>query len=256
MGDGKVLASTHYLKQWNAWLTQSHGGQRLLNEESDCLVKWLENYFSKYAVLIGVPQQLCLIQHPAILHGILLSSLAPSHAFPYIEVDYQELPITTGQVDLVVLPHILECVEHPRQLLAEACRIVKPEGLIIIFGFNPYSLFKLTQWWLKKSGTPWSRDILPLRELKKWLELASFQIEKQRSFMYRPLLQSASIFEKLALSEWLGARLLPDYGSVYALLARAKEIPLTPIKLKWKQQLNGIRIAPTITSHLVREKIE
>ena len=61
------------------------------------------------------------------------------------KVSYMSSLWHRGSIDLVILPHILECIDNPRQLLAEACRIIKPEGHIIICGFNPHSL-----WGLKK----------------------------------------------------------------------------------------------------------
>lgn len=244
----------HNLKQWNHWLTNSSGGQFLLHEERRVLAQMLtQNIFNKHVALIGVPGQKSLLQETAGLHQFTIGSLSGHGETRYIEADYQELPIFSGQIDLVVLPHTLEWVEHPRQLLYEACRIIKPEGLIVIFGFNPRSLFKLTQMWKQNKGIPWCADFLSIYELKKWMELAGFQIESTSSFLYRPLEKYAYFFDQVPLCEWIGKTVFPYYGGVYALLARAKEIPLTPIKMQWKQQLSSVRISSAISGHSIHD---
>lgn len=247
--DGKVLAKRHHhLNQWNNWLMHADGGRFLLQEEISRATKLLSTPYFKSVVLIGVPNQQPFLQEVGGLHQVVLSALPQNGAKAYIEVDYQELPIFSGEVDLVIMPHTLEWVENPRQLLHEACRIVKREGLIIIFGFNPRSLFKVIQLWKKKTGIPWAADFLPMQELKNWLELAGFQIEKLYSFLYRPLGQSY-FFDNYRICNWIGENIFPYYGGIYTLLARAKEIPLTPIRMQWKQHLSGARISSAISSN-------
>jgi SAM-dependent methyltransferase len=249
----------HNLQRWNHWLTKSRGGQLLLAEEQRVLSTMLApSIFNKHAILIGVPTQKSLLTETNTLHQIIISALANRGVMQmqYIEADLEELPILSGQVDLVLLPHTLEWVEHPRQLLAEACRIVRPEGLIVIFGFNPHSLFRLTQLWEKKQGIPWSADFQPVSELKKWMQLAGFQIESSYSFLYRPLSKYAYLFDHFPVCEYIGKHIFPYYGGVYALLARAKEIPLTPIKMQWKQQLSAVRISSVISGHTITDGIK
>jgi SAM-dependent methyltransferase len=212
-----------------------------------------QSIFNKYVALIGVPGQKSLLAESAGLHQFIISSLSSHNETHYIEADYQELPIASGQVDFVILPHTLEWVEHPRQLLHEACRIVKPEGLIALFGFNPHSLFKFTQMWHKKQGAPWAGNFLPIRELKQWMELTGFQIVSSHSFMYRPLAKYAYFFDRFPLIEWLGENIFPYYGGLYALLARAKEIPLTPIRMQWKQQLSSVRVSSAISGNTIHD---
>ena len=246
------------LKQWNHWLAASpDGGHMLLHEEAKELSAILsQQMLAKYAALIGVPAQKMLLQQSNGLYQVLIGALSHRHdETVYIEADYQELPIFSGQVDLVILPHTLEWVEHPRQLLAEACRIVKPEGLIVIIGFNPHSLFKCTQLWKKKSGIPWSAAFLSMHELTNWVKLAGFHIEQLSSFLYRPLTKHSYFFDRLPIFEWIGKHVFPYYGGLYMLVARAKEIPLTPIKMQWKQQLTGARISSAMSGRTIHDEI-
>ena len=51
------------------------------------------------------------------------------------------LPFPENALDLIVLPHALEFTDDPHQLLREVYRAMRPEGQIVIAGFNPFSLF-------------------------------------------------------------------------------------------------------------------
>ena len=51
------------------------------------------------------------------------------------------LPFPENSLDLVVLPHALEFSADPHQLLREVHRAMRPDGQLVIAGFNPFSLF-------------------------------------------------------------------------------------------------------------------
>ena len=73
-----------------------------------------------------------------------------------LKADFQELPIAGNSADLVLLPHTLEFTDYPHQILREVARVLRPEGHVIIAGFNPWSLwgarrfFGVTQKWLDR----------------------------------------------------------------------------------------------------------
>lgn len=258
MGDGKALAHGYrILHQWNEWLTQQFLGSCLIELEQQELMQLLNKHFGKNALLIGVPNQHELlsatsISQQAVLTPLLNTNRVPSCSHCYIETNLHELPILTGSIDLVLLPHTLEFVDTPRQLLAEACRIVRPEGLIVICGFNPYSLWGLKKFLTKqKMVAPWAGNFIHASKIKNWLQLVDFFLEKQKFTNFKPPITSP-LFRHLDFLEKIGSKCFPMFGGVYMLFARAKVIPLTPIKLKWKQQLSGIGISTTIRGHIAR----
>jgi SAM-dependent methyltransferase len=243
---GKALAHGYRnLQHWNQWLAQAFLGQRLLAAEQALISPLLSNHFGKHALLIGVPHQQTLLNASVIpCHSSVSPILHHGNQTCHIESDFHDLPIQSGSIDLVILPHTLEFIEHPRQLLAEACRVIKPEGLMVITGFNPYSLWGMKKVFMRHQGAPWSGNFIPIKKIKKWLKLADFKLEQQQPMLFRPPINHPGVFDKLQFMETIGSKCLPMAGSAYILLARAKVIPLTPIKLKWKQQLSGIRISP------------
>lgn len=241
------------LQQFNQWLNQQSIGLNLLSAEQQILAKMLNGHLGKHVLLIGVPQQVQLFSATTIPCHTLLSPLHPKHKKEnFIESHFQELPIHTGSIDLVILPHVLEFVDNPRQLIAEACRVVKPEGLIVVCGFNPMST-----WGIKKALTadktaPWSGSFYHPNKIQKWLQLADFVMEQQQFTLYRPPINSSVLYQKLSFIEFLGKHLFRPFGGVYVLLSRAKVIPLTPIRMQWKQAISGFRISTSISGHIAR----
>jgi ubiquinone/menaquinone biosynthesis C-methylase UbiE len=170
-----------------------------------------------------------------------------------IDGDFYQLPIFSGSIDLVILPHTLEYVDNPRQLLSESCRIVKPEGFIMILGFNPYSFWGLKR--LLKSAKdrkqmPWCNHFIHASMIKRWLTLADFELVKHSTALLSSSVNRQSKQHKTNILEAIGLRCLPFIGGVYMIMAKAKVIPLKPIRLKWKQQISGLGIRSAIPGHI------
>lgn len=251
--DGKALAHGYRtLQNWNHWLAHQSLGARLLEAEQALLTQLLNQHYGKHALLIGVPEQQTLLNSTVVaLHSLLSPLIHHDKTLGNIESDFHELPILTGSIDLVMLPHTLEFVDHPQQLLREACRIVKPEGLIAVTGFNPMSAWGLRKQFARHRVAPWTGNFMKPNTIKTWLSLVDFEMETRRTIMHRPPFSQAHLFEKLSWLEKIGSICFPMFGGVYVMLARAKVVPLTPIRMSWKQQLSGLRISSTIPGHIV-----
>ncbi|HSW71202.1 MAG TPA: methyltransferase domain-containing protein [Gammaproteobacteria bacterium] len=241
------------IAQWDQWLNQGIG-QFILQTEKNLLETFLSGKYGKHLMLIGVPQQNVLIQTLALsCHSLVTPLSFPKQSeIKVIESAFYELPVISGSIDVVVLPHTMELVDNPRQLLSEACRIIKPEGHLIICGFNPYSLWGLSKiLHSKKASLPGMHSIKP-GTLKKWLDLSDFELVKQRNALYSPPMKNISSLKKLQFLEWVGNTCHLPCGALYVLMARAKFIPLTPIRLRWKQSIANMRIPTSIPGPTVR----
>lgn len=81
----------------------------------------------------------------------------------------RSLPIATESIDSLILPHVLEFVLAPDQILQEAERILKPEGQLFILGINPlhpYILFRKTQ---KCEEPSWNPHFVSHYHILSWL---------------------------------------------------------------------------------------
>src|SRR3990167_9454605 len=213
------------LQNWNKWLTH-HAGKRLLAKEKELLAALLKKHYGKHALLIGVPQQSELLQTSHLTYHTIMTPLH-DHANTHYEIEsrFNELPIQTGVIDLVLLAHTHEFVDNPQQIFLEACRVVKPAGLIAIFGFNPYSFYRLKK-------IPAMGQLTTSHQIKRWLELADFALEQKRFAFFRfPFHQSTNRVIRL-LNQLING-CLPNMGDLYLLIARAKIAPLTPIRMQW-----------------------
>ncbi|HEX2548341.1 MAG TPA: methyltransferase domain-containing protein [Gammaproteobacteria bacterium] len=232
-----MIKTYHNIRQWAHWLTHWLG-IRVIECEQKLLSRLLKDRYGKNALLIGVAEQRDLLKSCLQSKHILLSPLMNKNVnLTYIESGFNELPIFPGSIDLVLLPHTLDFIDNPRQLLMEACRVVKPEGDIIIFGFNPFSFWGLKKWWNHHKNIPWSGHFLRASTVKKWLKLADFELIRQDSLMFRPPLKHPHLFDKFKFLEWVGTYLYFLSGGIFVITARAKVIPLSPIKLRWEQTL-------------------
>jgi len=139
------------------------------------------------------------------------------------------LPFPDQSLDLVVMPHTLESAADPHQALAEVCRVLRPEGRVVIIGLNPASLWGLRQHvghfrqqvlggeaplFLPNTG-----EFLGYWRLRDWLKLLNFEIGPGQFGCYRPPLSSPRWLERMAWMERTGDRWWPVLGAVYAISA-------------------------------------
>ena len=81
--------------------------------------------------------------------------------------DLRQLPFASASLDLVVLPHVLEFLPDPHQMLREVERVLIPEGQVVIAGFNPLSLWGLRRYRpAQREGLfPWNGNYLSVLRL-------------------------------------------------------------------------------------------
>ena len=176
---------------------------------------------------IGLPQINTLSENRMPLHAILIhSNDSRSHTTNYnwhlIEGDSTDLPFASESIDLIVLPHVLEFATDPHQILREVDRVLRPEGRLIISGFNPASLWGARQYLSRLVGTPYlPRDgqFISLIRIKDWLELLNFSLDRGHFGCYKFPLQGESAMGKMNFLEKMGNRWWPIFGAVFLVSA-------------------------------------
>jgi SAM-dependent methyltransferase len=141
----------------------------------------------------------------------------------------EALPFPSNSLDLIVMPHTLELAQDPHVALAEATRVLVPEGRLVIVGFNPASLWGLRQRLGRtRRGLglgdenlflPGSGEFIGYWRLRDWLKLLSFDIEVGQFGCYRPPWSSEKWLGRAAWMESTGDRWWPVLGAVYFLVA-------------------------------------
>ncbi|MDA8416370.1 MAG: methyltransferase domain-containing protein [Betaproteobacteria bacterium] len=218
---------TRNLHEWLA----SPLGEYLLDAERGLVDEAVANIFGFNAVQIGWP-------HLDGLH---------SNRIPFrftlgkdrgsLRADPCALPLATQSMDLVVLPHALEFAEHPHALLREVDRVMRPEGRLVILGFNPRSLWGMRQLFsLDRRSPPWSGHFLSLSRIKDWLTLLGFEMNSGRFAAYAPPLQSQRWLRRFHFMELAGDRWWGVGGGIYLLQAIKRVHGVRLLTPRWQPQ--------------------
>jgi len=152
---------------------------------------------------------------------------SPVRQAPSLLIDFAALPFPATSLDLVVMPHSLDCHADPHAALREVARVLVPEGRVVICGFNPASLWGLRQrrealfrrWGLGRPILPELGQTIGNWRLRDWLHLLDFEIETSHFGCYRPAVGSDKWLRRLGWMDRLGARWWPIFGAVYFVVA-------------------------------------
>ena len=250
--NNNLETSAHFLNPWKMvkqWY-RTDLGQELFKIEKDILEKQLEHFFGYNLVQLGCLDIIndSLIVNSKISSHFIFESIISSDTVSQascVNTSFVELPIQNNSIDLMILPHTLEFEEYPHQILREVERVLMPEGKLVLFAFNPYSLWGLWHkyWQIKSKVKTKYRDNVPLpscgnlisqNRLKDWLQLLGFDVEYIQGYFFRPPLGSSGLLNKFKFMEKTGnlSRLIPAGG--YMIIASKRVSTLTPIRQPWR----------------------
>jgi SAM-dependent methyltransferase len=259
------------------WL-QTPAGAYLLAWEQKHIDLAVADVFGFHAVQFGMPQLQALRANRMpdrwlALDGSEDAVEASSTQFGNtqavaIRCDFDALPFDNLSLDLVVLPHALELARDPHLALREVERVLRPEGRVVITGFNPTSLWGLRQRlshlgervWADRAPAlilPRSGEFLGHRRLRDWLHLLSFEVESGGFGCYRLPFRSEKWLSRFEWTERAGDRWWPMLGAVYSLTAvkRVRGMRLVGLVRKQRQRANAVA-SPAVASqhHQVLER--
>lgn len=231
------------------WLATPQG-RYLLAREQGLFDQAVADIFGFNAVQLGLPQH-------DLLRGsrIPLRVLAADEAGAQLRLLPQELPLEADSLDLLLLPHILEFNDDPHQILREVERVLRPEGELILSGFNPRSLWGVRRALGCRDGYPWCGQFIALTRLKDWLALLGFEVTGVRFACYAPPFASAQWLERFHFMEPPGDRWWAVSGGVYFLQAKKRVPGMRLIKPRWNEGLVGklLPVAPKLNRDVTQQ---
>lgn len=143
-----------------------------------------------------------------------------------IQAKAYQLPLKSESVDMIIVPHLLEFDAHRFQTMREIERVLKPEGLLIIISFNPWSLWVRYQFLLDiNKADSWRGHFISRWRILDWLKLLNFEVSATTEFNLDSI--------KTSYGKSIN-RNNPLFASAYAIKAikhRYTLIPLTPQKI-------------------------
>ncbi len=222
---------------WN----QFNQGEALSKAIAVALTPWWQRIFGYYLLKIGdLSCQLdtsgCKVQHHINIgrygRGVML------------QADADALPLTENSVDAVVISHNLEFTPDPHHVVREAHRVLRSDGYLMLTGINPYSMVGLLRCLPSlQNKYPWHGRFFSASRVKDWLHLVGFEVLAEQRFFCSAML--AKDHSDGRFQHWT-ERNLNYFGSSYLIVARKRELPLTPIRPKWQlnpafsQQVKGV----------------
>ena len=228
MPNCKVTAES--LSEWFA----TPQGSYVLAREQAYFDRTVSDIFGYNALQLGLSGDIFLSSN-----RMPLRFSAGNQAGNAVRLICTELPFDCDSLDLVVLPHVLEFSEQPHQVLREVARVLRPEGNLIISGFNPRSLWGCHRAWGRRQGFPWQGHFIALPRLKDWLALLGFEVVGGRFNAYAPPLQQTKWLERFSFMEAAGDRWWAVSGGVYFVHAIKRVHGMRLIKPQWNEGLVG-----------------
>jgi SAM-dependent methyltransferase len=212
-------------------------GRYVLAWETAAMDTAVADIFGYYALQVGLPQTNFLranrMPSRFVLDEAVFAALPP---VPHLRASAYELPFASQSLDLVVLPHVLEFADEPHDILREVERVLRPEGQLIVTGFNPFSLWGIRRSYDPQAALPWNSEFISLFRMKDWLKLLNFDLARGQFGCYRPPFTSEKWLNRLGSLETLGPRWWPIAGGVYLLQAVKRVQGMRLIGPKWQRQ--------------------
>ena len=203
---------------WRGW-SVTPAGRQALEWECGRFDAAVSDAFGYFALQCGPAPVECL-RESRIRHRIraVTPDMAAISGLPgasQVRVpNLEELPFAAQSLDLIALPHALECAADPHALLREADRVLRPEGRLLVAGFNPISL-----WGARPAFLPQGSRLIGAPRLRDWLRLLGFEVDRTSYGCYRPPFVREEWFARSAFMERAGDRWWPICGAAYFMAA-------------------------------------
>lgn len=242
------------------WL-ETGTGTALLREESRQVAGAFENIFGDQFLQIGAWGDPALFRRYARTRRYAVVAAKRGPGVDFVSAP-EDLAVATDSIDAVFLPHILESTEDPHAVLREVDRILRPDGHVVIAGFNAWGWWGVRHYLSGRRFPSGSRRLISEYRLRDWLHLLDYFVEPARFHhiaapIYRlfgpadvPVDDGASRSSPDG-REWRESparfRRWNPLASCYLLVARKEVFTVTPIRPAFRRrpQLVGSLVNPT-----------
>lgn len=181
-----------------------------------------------------------LYQHFSVLDAKQLGS----HQAHKIQAKSYALPIQCNSVDMIIVPHLLEFDAVRFQTFRELERILKPEGILLVMNFNPWSFWVRYQYLLdKRLAYSWRGHFISRSRLFDWLKLLNFEVTNKTEF-YLDCTKTQNGSDALNNFAFTSTAY-----AVKAIKRRFNPIPMTEIKTFVPRLIAANPLAATVEHH-------
>jgi len=238
------------------WL-ETGTGAALLREESRQVAAVFDNIFGDQFLQIGAWGAADLFRRSARTkrYAVVAAQRGPGVDFVSSPED---LAVISDSIDAVFLPHVLETTDDPHAVLREVDRILRPDGHVVIAGFNPWGWWGIRHYLSRGKFPAGGQRMVSESRVRDWLTLFDFNVQPGRFHhiaapLYRPSLHSEKLVDGQNLNDGDCSSPVASYrgwnplASCYLVVARREIFTVTRIRpsVRRRAQLVGSLVNPT-----------
>lgn len=217
---------------YSLWFESPLGKQVLLTEQQ-VAQRHLSRLFGYHILQMGCSPQHSLIDNSPVGQKIIFSPGPVAQGNSAI-ADNEELPLANDSIDVVLIHHALDFTPDSHQLLREATRVLRPGGQLLIFGFNPISLWGVSKLMRVKSQPPWNGRFISSKRVSDWLKLLELHVEQVDFCLHFLPSKWGKFLQTASKTEEIGNKFRNPFGGAYLILATKQVLPITPIVPRWR----------------------
>lgn len=144
-----------------------------------------------------------------------------------VVADDHVLPFAEQSIDRLLLIHAVENADYLRELMAEAWRVLRPNGRILLVVPSRAGLWSHADKTPFGQGRPYS-----MKQMRNLLRAAEFVVERHTRALYAPPSHNRVLMWLAPFLDVLGEMLLPKFGGVVLVEASKQLYNVTPLLLR------------------------
>lgn len=234
--------------QLNAWW-QRRLGSYVLEAEIGIMPESVRMTSNRQVLVLGCSEQVRLLGvNELATQYVLNRTVSAFSAHRGIRGAWDNLPIADNSIDILIIPHTLEMLtKTSRSLFNEVFRVLKPEGDLVVFGFNPSIIWRVWQHFFPSDcAIPWICRCRKRGDLRFSLSLLDYRFVDQKTIIYQLPEDGRRLMRWINMLFWVIKKLCPWFGGVYMLHARKQALGVKPIKLSWKEKYKPVSVTESI----------
>jgi len=228
MREARISPRPKYPENWHL-LSQ---GEAVRAELESVLEPIMQRIFGYYLVKLGnLSSELAIHSSPIKQQFNVSETLSDTS---HVNAKSCLLPLQNNSVDAFLLAAELDFAQDPHQILREIDRAITCNGHIVIAGFNPLSMAGIMKYLpINRKNVLHQGRFFTAARIKDWLQLLEFEVIQHEHVVYSSLFMSSKLNHGSRIQKW-SKRYLPWFSGMYVLVARKREVPLSPVKPMWK----------------------
>lgn len=229
-------------------------GRDLLREEIRQVRQALEGVFGDQFLQIGGWGDPGLFKRLARTRRSVVVTAVPGKGVDIVSAP-DALSVSGDCIDAILLPHTLELADDPHAVLREVDRVLRPDGSLVVLGFNPWGWWGLRHALTRPGFPPGTQRLVSEGRLHDWLRLLDFKVNSASFYFFvPPILRRVRAKHRDIdgshrgrtpgqgkVREQLMGRLgvvrrVPVLAGCYIVVARKETFAVTPIRPVWRRR--------------------